>query len=46
MIPFSKYGMTEDIPLPTDMEQVLAEQVIAYIQGTPLPDLTNDNSDR
>jgi len=46
MIPFSKYGNTEDIPLPSDMEQVFVEHVISYIQGTPLPDLTNDNSDR
>jgi hypothetical protein len=46
MIPFSKYGMSEDIPLPSDLEQVLVEHVVSYIQGTPLPDLTNDNSDR
>ena len=46
MIPFSKYTMSEDIPLPSDMENVLSEHVVSYLQGTPPPDLINDNSDR
>jgi hypothetical protein len=45
MIPFSKYTLTEDIPLPSDMDQVLSDYVVNYLLGTPLPDLTNDNSD-
>lgn len=44
-IPFSAYSLTEDIPLPSDMEQPFIEAVIAFIQGTPPPDLKNDNSD-
>lgn len=45
MIPFSKYLMTEDLPLPSDMDQVLMEYVINFISGTPTPDLLNNNSD-
>lgn len=44
-IPFSAYLLTEDVPLPSDMEQPFIEAVIAFIQGTPLPDLKNNNSD-
>lgn len=46
MIPFSSYGMSEFLPLPNDVDQVLAEYVINYIMGTPLPDLKNNNSDK
>lgn len=43
-VPFTGYTLTEDLPLPSDMEQVLIEHVVNFVQGTPLPDLNNDNN--
>lgn len=45
LIDFSVYEYTDNLPLPTDMEQVLAEQALNYLLGTPVPDLNNNNSD-
>jgi hypothetical protein len=45
MVPFSTYTLTEDLPIPTDMEQMLWVDVVNYLSGTPQPDLINDNSD-
>jgi len=42
--PLTGYSLTEDLPLPNDMEQTLIEHIVNFIQGTPLPDLKNDNN--
>lgn len=43
-VPFKIYLLTEDLPLPNDMDETLIEHVVSFIQGTPLPDLKNDNN--
>lgn len=43
-IPFSKYLLTEELPMPSGRAMEFLGAVIDVIQGTPQPDLTNKNS--
>lgn len=45
VIPFSKYGLDEEIPLPAGKELEFIKAVIEVISGTPPTNLTNKNSD-
>jgi len=44
-IPFSKYLLTEELPMPSGRAMEFLGAVIGLIQGTPPTDLTNKNSD-
>lgn len=43
MIPFSSYLMTEDLPIPVDMNNSLFVNVIGFLTGQQPPDLLNNN---
>jgi hypothetical protein len=45
IIPFSKYNMNEELPLPVMMEIQFIDAVVERVIGTPSPDLYNNNSD-
>jgi hypothetical protein len=44
MIPFSSYLDTEDLPIPTDMRNLLFVNIINFLTGQSPPDLLNNNS--
>lgn len=45
-IPFSKYLLTEVLPLPSIRESLFIDTVVERLMGTPPPDLINNNSDQ
>lgn len=44
-IPFSKYTLSEELPMPSGKELEFISAVVNLIQGTPPTNLTNKNSD-
>lgn len=44
-IPFSKYDLTEELPLPSGMEMEFVGAALDLLLGTPPTNLTNKNSD-
>lgn len=42
---FTTYTMTEDLPLPTEMENMIWVDVINFLSGQVPPDLLNNNKD-
>ena len=44
-IPFSKYGLEEELPMPSGREAEFVESVVNMLMGTPPTNLSNKNSD-
>jgi hypothetical protein len=46
IIPFSKFDIDEQLPMPQVAEASFVDAVIGYLSGTPLMDLLNTNKER